>query len=49
MKNRLLLTLAGILVAGAVGLSGIALAQGNGGGGGGKGGGGGGRKRRPYS
>jgi hypothetical protein len=42
MKNRLLLTLAGILVAGAVGLSGIALAQGNGGGGGGKGGGDGG-------
>jgi hypothetical protein len=37
MKTRLLLTLASILVAGAVGLSGVAIAQGNGGGGGGGG------------
>ena len=47
MKTRLLLTLASILVAGAVGLSGVAIAQGNGGGGGGKGGGGGGSPSPP--
>jgi hypothetical protein len=42
MKTRLLLTLLGVLAAGAVGLSGTAVAQGQGGGGGGPGGGGGG-------
>jgi hypothetical protein len=40
MKNRLLLTLVGALVAGALALSGNAIAQGNGGGGGGGKGGG---------
>jgi hypothetical protein len=42
MKTRLLLTLLGVLAAGAIGLSGTAVAQGQGGGGGGPGGGGGG-------
>ena len=42
MKTRLLLTLLGVLAAGAVGLSGTAIAQGQGGGGGGGPGGGGG-------
>jgi hypothetical protein len=39
MKTRLLLTLLGVLAAGAIGLSGTAVAQGQGGGGGGGGGG----------
>jgi len=42
MKTKLLLTLLGALAAGAIGLSGTAVAQGQGGGGGGPGGGGGG-------
>ena len=44
MKTRLLLTLLGVLAAGAVGLSGTAVAQGQGGGGGNGGGGGGGNE-----
>ena len=47
MKTRLLLTLLGVLAAGAVGLSGTAVAQGKGGGGGNGGGGGGGDGEAP--
>ena len=47
MKTKLLLTLLGVLAAGAVGLSGTAVAQGKGGGGGNGGGGGGGDGEAP--